>query len=234
MKKTKRKRILAGILSAVLTVTAVPLVSMSTTQKEVKAASTTLQNPRIEKDDNMDSGQKVTWDCIWFGSYPQREVVANSSSYSAIDKSYYNPQTDVIEDMSLYRKLVISTNWVNNEITLNGNKYRRVQESDAEYTSISTNYYRWSGSSKWHYFKYEPIKWRVLNTDSDQAFIQTDLALDVKGHDRGYANVTWEASSIRSWLNGYKAEKNQLNKDYTDNNFQKYAFNEREQGGIYK
>ena len=232
MKKTKRKRILAGILSAVLTVTAVPLVSMSTTQKEVKAASTTLQNPRIEKDDNMDSGQKVTWDCIWFGSYPQREVVANSSSYSAIDKSYYNPQTDVIEDMSLYRKLVISTNWVNNEITLNGNKYRRVQESDAEYTSISTNYYRWSGSSKWHYFKYEPIKWRVLNTDSDQAFIQTDLALDVKGHDRGYANVTWEASSIRSWLNGYKAEKNQLNKDYTDNNFQKYAFNEREQGAI--
>ena len=86
MKKTKRKRILAGILSAVLTVTAVPLVSMSTTQKEVKAASTTLQNPRIEKDDNMDSGQKVTWDCIWFGSYPQREVVADAAGYDAIYK----------------------------------------------------------------------------------------------------------------------------------------------------
>ena len=93
------------MLSAVLTVTALPLASLTMPQKEVKAASVTLQNPRIVKDDSMKAGQKVTWDCIWFGSYPQREVVADAASYNAIQKDYYNPQTDIIEEAALFQKL---------------------------------------------------------------------------------------------------------------------------------
>ena len=58
-KKLKRKQMLAGMLSAVLTVTALPLASLAVPQKEVKAASVTLQNPRIVKDDSMKAGQKV-------------------------------------------------------------------------------------------------------------------------------------------------------------------------------
>lgn len=34
-----------------------------------------LRNPRIEEDSSLDAGQKVTWDCIYFGSYPQTEIV---------------------------------------------------------------------------------------------------------------------------------------------------------------
>lgn len=43
-------------------------------------AETTLQNPRIVKDSSMDAGQKVTWDCVWFGSYPQSEVTAEDGA----------------------------------------------------------------------------------------------------------------------------------------------------------
>ena len=46
-KKLKRKQMLAGMLSAVFAVTALPQASLITPQKEVKAASVTLQNPRI-------------------------------------------------------------------------------------------------------------------------------------------------------------------------------------------
>ena len=45
----------------------------------------------------------MNMDCIWFGSYPQREVVENANTYTAIDENYYNQQTDVIED-ALYLK----------------------------------------------------------------------------------------------------------------------------------
>ena len=50
-------------------------------------AETTLQNPRIVKDSSMDAGQKVTWDCVWFGSYPQSEVTAEDGAiYTKLKK----------------------------------------------------------------------------------------------------------------------------------------------------
>ena len=45
-----------------------------------------LSNPKTEEDSSMMTGQKVTWDCVWFGSYPQAEVVSSLENYSALDK----------------------------------------------------------------------------------------------------------------------------------------------------
>ena len=111
MQKTT-KQLLAGFLSATLAVTALPAASLVMPTKEAKAASVTLKNPRIVKDDSMEAGQKVTWDCIWFGSYPQREVVADAASYNAIYKDYYNPKTDIIEDAALFQKLETASGWM--------------------------------------------------------------------------------------------------------------------------
>ena len=193
-KKLKRKQMLAGMLSAVLTVTALPLASLAVPQKEVKAASVTLQNPRIVKDDSMKAGQKVTWDCIWFGSYPQREVVADAVGYDAIYKDYYNPQTDIIGDAALFQKLETASGWNDNEIVLDGNKYRRMKQEDAIYSSSDSAEacsYRWKDNTSWHYFRYEPIKWRVLSTAGDQAFLQADLALDDQKYNKNDISVTW-------------------------------------------
>lgn len=57
MQKTTKK-LLAGFLSATLAVTALPAASLVIPTKEVKAASVTLQNPRIVKDYSMEAGQK--------------------------------------------------------------------------------------------------------------------------------------------------------------------------------
>lgn len=47
----------------------IPLSLTEHKLSQVKAAET-LHNPKIKKDSSMRSGQKVTWDCVWFGSYP--------------------------------------------------------------------------------------------------------------------------------------------------------------------
>ena len=234
MRKTT-KQLLAGFLSATLAVTALPAASLVMPTKEAKAASVTLKNPRIVKDDSMQAGQKVTWDCIWFGSYPQREVVADAAGYDAIYKDYYNPQTDIIEDAALFQKLETASGWSDNELVLDGNKYRRMKQEDAIYStpdSASERYYRWKDNTSWHYFRYEPIKWRVLSTAGNQAFLQTDLAMDDQKYNINWTSVTWETCSMRSWLNGYGAETNEPKMDYRSDSFLQDAFTSAQQQAI--
>ena len=235
MRKTT-KQLLAGFLSATLAVTALPVTSLAMPQKEAKAASVTLQNPRIVEDYSMEAGQKVTWDCIWFGSYPQREVVADAASYDAIYKSYYNPQTDIIEDAALFQKLETASDWSDNEIMLDGNKYRRMKQEDDICSSSnleSEDEYRWKDSTSWHYFRYEPIKWRVLSAAGNQVFLQADLALDDQRYNNNDANVTWETSGMRSWLNGYGPEINEPKEDYRSDSFLQDAFTSAQQQAIH-
>ena len=109
----------------------------------------------------------------------------------------------------------------------NGTKYLGVQMNeyrasgiDALYDKITEN-----GYYKLHvyWFKYEPIKWRILTTSNNSAYIMSDIALDFfsmqperKSEIRGdllaaYNNSTgvpdgiyannWEYSFIRRWLN---------------------------------
>ena len=147
-------------------------------------AETTLQNPKIVEDFYMDSGQTVTWDCVWFGSYPQSEVTA--------------------EDGAVYDKLKKATNWDdNNDVVIEGTKYRRLKGEDATRATFDEEgFYDWNGSyTTYHYFKYEPIKWRVLNTDGKEAFLLADVALDDQKYNTDFTNVTWETCSMRKWLN---------------------------------
>ena len=147
-------------------------------------AETTLQNPKIVEDFYMDSGQTVTWDCVWFGSYPQSEVTA--------------------EDGAVYDKLKKATNWDdNNDVVIEGTKYRRLKGEDATRATFDEEgCYDWNGSyTTYHYFKYEPIKWRVLNTDGKEAFLLADVALDDQKYNTDFTNVTWETCSMRKWLN---------------------------------
>ena len=81
----------------------------------------------------------------------------------------------------------------------------------------------------------DPIKWRVLSNASGQLFLLSDQNLDVFQYHTEYESVTWETSTMRSWLNGYSAEHNtggDSGTDYTSDNFIGTAFSEKEQGAI--
>ena len=80
-----------------------------------------------------------------------------------------------------------------------------------------------------------PVKWRVLSNASGQLFLLSDQNLDVFQYHTDSESVTWEKSTMRSWLNGYGAAQNTGSDngiDYTDDNFIDTAFSDGEQGAI--
>ncbi|NBI65070.1 hypothetical protein D3Z38_19020, partial [Clostridiales bacterium] len=81
-------------------------------------------------------------------------------------------------------------------------------------------------------FNNDPIKWRVLSADGDEALLLADQNLDCKRYNETYTDVTWETSTVRSWLNGYGSGSNKEGKDYTNDNFMVKAFTAAERGDI--
>lgn len=91
------------------------------------------------------------------------------------------------------------------------------------------NYYQSDDSTK------EPVKWRVLSNTGGQLFLLSDQNLDVFQYHTEEENVTWETSTMRSWLNGYGASANtggSSGTDYTGDNFLDTAFSAKEQNAI--
>ena len=57
-------------------------------------------------------------------------------------------------------------------------------------------------------YNIDPIKWRVLENADGQLFLISDQNLDVFQYHTDWEEITWERSTMRSWLNGYGASEN--------------------------
>lgn len=145
-RKKAVKQVISAVLSTVMIVTLLTGIPTGLTE-----AATTLNNPR------KDSTGVVTWDCVYFGSYPQTDS---------------------------------------------------------------------TGKSK------DPIKWRVLSVNGNDAFLVADTNLDVQRYNDTNVDVTWETCTMRSWLNGYGSGSNVCGTDYSSNNFIDRAFTAAEQNAI--
>ncbi len=49
--------------------------------------------------------------------------------------------------------------------------------------------------------KKQPIKWRVLSVNGDDAFLLADQCLDCQQFNEEWVDVTWETCTLRTWLN---------------------------------
>ena len=80
----------------------------------------------------------------------------------------------------------------------------------------------------------DPVKWRVLANESGKLFLISDQNLDVFRYHAEKEDVTWETSTMRSWLNGLAANQGDGEEaiDYSDDNFLDTAFSVREQEAI--
>lgn len=96
-------------------------------------------------------------------------------------------------------------------------------------TANNNQYWRIEKDSEYHYFLTEPIKWRVLNIDKNYMTLMCDSILTYLYYDNEDHN-SWKISELRSWLNGYTADKNSATVDYTGkfNSFKDIAFTEDE------
>lgn len=140
--------------------------------------------------DQYGTEDRTDWDYVYFGSYPQTEV-----NEKALTKEIINAEYDKNGDA-----------WVNNV------KYRRISKSD-------TNNKEYFGDHKYRYFKWERIKWRVLHKNDSTLFVVADQGIDCKDYHTLGADISWEDSTIRQWLN----------KDFYDS-----AFSKDEQKAIVK
>lgn len=161
-------------------------------------ASVKVADVRLVTDDSMEAGQVATWDCVWLGSYPQSEVSVDDPAYASLEDAAWDAHGDA---------------------TVQGTRYRRICRDDA------TNDASWPGDAPtWRYFRCEPIKWRVLETDDASALLLSDIALDCQCYNVDDEDVAWETSSIRSWLNGYDEDANQSGLDFRSDGFLHEAF----------
>lgn len=150
-RQKKGKRLIS--LTVCLLMVATLMIPMNVSKV---SAATTLQNPRTASDG------VVTWDCVYFGHYPQ--------------------------------------------------------SSDGK------------GG-----FKNDPIRWRVLWVQGNEAFLFADKILDIGipyNQDKTFPDLTWETCTIRSWLNGYGGNSNLNEVDYTSDNFINRAFTANERIAI--
>ena len=226
--------------------------------QSVEAAEVKLHKPKR-------SNGKITYDCVWFGSYPQAEVVTTDllekyeSSYNGLflhgegrfvsDTLYQtygrmqigDTEGDFIVDPTLYQTLQSAKGWdANGIITLaDGERYCRIKRSDVvvDYGSCID----WENDTTYHYFKYQPIKWRVLSVKNGEAFLVAQNGLDCceyidanldEMRRNGEAQFTWSKSVMRKWLNSYDHVTKKGEIDNTKKGFIDTAFNQAEKKAI--
>ena len=166
-------------------------------------------------------------DYIYFGYWPQtcekdENVIAKLNEIAGkppLPRDKTNPDNWESHEGTTYmwQKIVI----------YNGTKYLGVQMNDYRASGVYslTSYIMKNGyfTSEVYWFKYEPIKWRILTTGENSAYIMSDIALDSfsiqpnrKSENRDglfaeYNNSTgvpdgtyannWEYCFLRGWLN---------------------------------
>ena len=225
-----KKRIAAGFLFLCLLVLSVQ-ASAFAEALEQDPYEAWIWEPYVEKNDSLSTGRITHWSCITFGSYPQTEIIA--SAFTAVD-DYAVQEGDVLEDPGLYEKLG-GAEWQDNQTEIGGVRYLRVNRRDSASGSTETvQHYRWDGDSEWHYFRFDPIRWRIIGLEGSAACLMADKLMDCLPYHTGNGPVTWESSAIRSWLNGYPAEENSAGIDYRGKGFLDTAFDAEQQKALIR
>ena len=187
--------------------------------------------PVVEKDDALPTGQVTEWACITFGSYPQTEIVP--TAFSAVD-DYALREGDHLEDPVLYEKLA-GSDWNGNETEIDGIRYLRLNRENAvNSASDRAGHYRWAEGIEWHYFRFDPIRWRIIDLEGGNACLMADRLLDCQPFNAKEGPVSWESSTLRSWLNSYPAEENEAGIDYREKGFLNTAFTAAQREAVLK
>lgn len=65
----------------------------------------------------------------------------------------------------------------------------------------------------------EPITWIILEDKPDEMLLLSEKILDAKEFHAENTEVSWEGSTLRSWLNGYDSNANDYGINYSGSNF---------------
>lgn len=174
-------------------------------------------------------------DLIYFGFYPQSKVT-DGDTISALATAVAAddlPTAEKNKDWTLYGyyqgidPVNIVKMWYK-DVTVGGKDYRAVYALD--YRPQSTTSYGATNSymddngyetGTVYYFAFEPIAWRILDTDDGVSLLVADIALDAQDYYHGISVrddvccSNYKESDIRAWLNDefYNAAFSKLQQD---------------------
>ena len=227
---TMKKRIAAGFLLLCLSV----LFLRITVLAEALARDPYeewIWEPSVENDASLSTGQVTLWSCITFGSYPQTEIVP---AVPAAMDDYAVQEGDFLEDPVLFKKLS-GADWKNNETEISGVRYLRLNREHAVSSSADrAGHYPWDENVEWHYFRFDPIRWRVIALEDGTACLMADRLLDCQPFHLNDGPVDWKSSTVRSWLNSYPAEDNEAGIDYRGEGFLDTAFTAEQRNAVIR
>lgn len=225
-----KKRMIAGFLFLCLLVLSLQAFA-SADALEQDLYEDWIWEPVVEKDDSLSTGQVTEWACITFGSYPQTEIV--SSAFTAVD-DYALREGDYLENPVLYQKLA-DADWQDNETQVDGVRYLRLNRENAVSSAADrAGHYRWDENVEWHYFRFDPIRWRIIGLEGGKACLMADRLLDCQPFNARESPVNWASSTVRSWLNSYPAEENEAGIDYQGKGFLDTAFTAAQREAVLK
>ena len=221
--KTKRKNIFKSLLA--LTLALIMVLGVAPLSELAGVDWAGLFTPKAEAEGKT---YKVG-DIVEFGSYPQSKVTDSSlvSALNGVSKTWVS--YGYYSGDGSYSDTMVQGDWMKYaDFTYNGTKYRAVTFSQYRpyYTSYSSSSsYTYQDDNGYttnniYYFKYEPLKWRVLDPSTglvlcesiidSQAYSNTiyKYGTDPYGYTAywndaehtHYAN-DYATSSIRAWLN---------------------------------
>lgn len=172
---------------------------------------------------------------VYFGSYPQSEVTGDALTEEIINAQYVSG-TAVVNGEKYCRVAKEDADYTvyeyadkrlqENYDLRNATEKVRQKYWKERVEGMQPYMYNW-GTENYHYFKYEPIKWRVETRNGDSLKLCAAYVLDTKRYwysREDYPGILsycgWMSSTLRLWLN-----------DEQDG-FLSRAFNSKEQAAI--
>lgn len=146
---------------------------------------------------------KKNYEIIEFGTYPQREIV---TAEMIKDKMFYLKEGEYILDDELYEKLDKKVGLKKTYIEIDGEKYYAARNWKGNLSNSDSKYLYNNERKKilgedYHYFKVEPIKWRVLENKNGKRTLISDKVIDRAKFYLSNGECTWMESDILKWLN---------------------------------
>jgi len=151
---------------------------------------------------------------IYFGSYPQTRVTDSTLVSNLSSKAGTLPSSSYTGNWTSYKYYINGSNTTDYmwyiDVTYGGYKYRGVYFTSyrpyycTESTKASNSYQDDNGYtlSTVYWFRYDAIKWNILDETNGNVMVWADLGLDAQqyDYDGAYSNNYGE-STIRAWLN---------------------------------
>ena len=175
----------------------------------------------------VESRDYMVGDSLSFGSYPQSRVLFDEDLYDKFEEASksveWSSYNYYIGTGNTYDGEIYTSDYMQyKDFYYNGDKYRAVQFSQYRpYRTCSvSNYYNSIQDDNGYYlgtiyyFKYEPLKWIVL--DPDEGFVVCDKVIDSQEYqsfmyrngkeyynDNNFSTFAsdWATSTLRKWLN---------------------------------